>query len=98
MGHIEFWDRRAGTLLETFEHNSKEADVLNLAVTIDESKILACGVDSKVVYIKKNIVAAGGLKYWVMTTQRGLHIKDVNSLPLEYMTTTHGSAGYDADS
>jgi len=98
MGHIQFWDGRAGTLLQTFEHNSEKADVLDLAVNIDESKIMASGVDSKVVCIKKNVAAAGGLKDWVMTTQRRPHTNDVNSLALVYMTDTHGSAGYNADS
>jgi len=108
-GRIQFWDGLSCTLLQSFEHNNGKADVLDLAVSSDENKVMACGVDSKVVYIERQqkvdhkLPAAGTAasaadknvaRKWVMTVQRRLHTNDVNSLAVVFMTDPKGAAGY----
>lgn len=93
MGSIQFWDGRSGTLLQSFEHNSEKADVLDLAVNYNQSKVMASGINSKIVCIERNDTA-GGKKNWVMTAQRRMHRNDVNSLAYVYMTDEKGAAGY----
>jgi len=96
MGSIQFWDGRSGTLLQSFEHNAEKADVLDLAVNFNQSKVMACGIDSKVVYIERNDIAEG-MKKWVMTAKRRMHTNDVNSLAVVYMSDTKGTAGYESE-
>ena len=48
MGNVQFWDGLSGALVQSFEHNMSKADVLDLAVSLDQSKVMACGIDSKV--------------------------------------------------
>ena len=46
-GHVSFYDGRHGTLVRRFA--SHQADILALAVSADESRVFASGVDQKVV-------------------------------------------------
>jgi len=94
MGQVHFWDGNAGTLLQSIEHNSHNGDVLDLAVSRDE-KIMASGVDSKVICIERapgSSSGPGGSK-WVMTNQQRSHTHDVNSLAMVYTTDTDGHFG-----
>jgi len=94
MGQVHFWDGNAGTLLQSIEHNSLNGDVLDLAVSRDE-KIMASGVDSKVICIERapgSSSGPGGSK-WVMTNQQRSHTHDVNSLAMVYTTDTDGHFG-----
>ena len=45
-GHVQIWDGRSGTLTQTFDHNEDGADVFCVAVSEDEDKIFASGVDT----------------------------------------------------
>lgn len=90
IGNVQFWDGHSGTLLQSFEHNSKGADVLDIAVTLDQTKVMASGVDAKVMYIELDKESKTSNK-WVMTyVQRG-HDNDVNSLAMVYLTDPNKS-------
>ncbi len=90
IGNVQFWDGHSGTLLQSFEHNSKGADVLDIAVTLDQTKVMASGVDAKVIYIELDKESKTSNK-WVMTyVQRG-HENDVNSLAMVYLTDPNKS-------
>ncbi len=103
MGNIQFWDGKYGTLLQSMEHNPHNADILDVAVSWDQKKVMASGIDSKVVCIEripcpKQEGRKGGERYkpsqWVMTHQQRSHTHDVCSLAMVYTTDhVHGSFG-----
>jgi U3 small nucleolar RNA-associated protein 4 len=91
MGNIQIWDIISGTMIQSFEHNVNKADVLDLAVSFDQSKIMASGVDSKVVCLER--VPSSSTSQWVITCQQRPHTHDINSLALVYMSDPSGSVG-----
>ncbi len=95
MGNIQFWDSTAGTLLQSFEHNRNNADVLDIAVSHDQRKVLASGVDSRVVCIELNTVSSDPAtsNKWILSTQQRHHTHDVHSLAIVYMTDPSGCSG-----
>lgn len=86
MGNIQFWDSKATTLIQSFEHNPNNADVLDLAINFKQNKILASGVDSKVICIER----VPDTMKWVLTNQQRSHSHDVNSLAIVYMSDPTG--------
>jgi len=91
LGHVQFWDGNFGTLLQSFDQNDVKADVLGLAVTEDECKVFASGVDSRVVCIERQpIVAAAAVsgalpadsKKWTLSHAQRPHTHDVNALAI----------------
>jgi U3 small nucleolar RNA-associated protein 4 len=86
MGNVQFWDAKATTLIQSFEHNPNSADVLDLAVSFEENKVMASGVDSKVICIER----VPGTKKWVLSNQQRSHTHDVNSLAMVYMSDPSG--------
>ena len=111
LGNVQFWDGDAGTLNQTIQHNDNNADVLDLAVNWDQSKVMASGVDSKVVAMERNLPGnspqerRNGNKSlilptaskWVLTNQQRPHSHDVTSLAIVYMTDPDGCAGGSSD-
>ena len=93
MGNVQFWDGNAGTLLQSFEHNPNNGDVLDLAVSFDQNKVMASGVDSKVVCIERIPSSSCSESKWVLTNQQRSHTHDVNSLAMIYMTDPVGNLG-----
>ena len=107
LGNVQFWDGHAGTLNQTIQHNDNNADVLDLAVNWDQSKVMASGVDSKVVAMERHIPGTGpqdrrngndalilpSASKWVLTNQQRAHSHDVTSLAIVYMTDPDGCAG-----
>ena len=92
MGNIQFWDGNTGTLLQSIEHNKNDADVLDLAVSLDQNKIMASGIDSRVVCLEYDALSKTSKK-WILTTQQRSHTHDVNSMAMVYMTDATGCAG-----
>jgi len=101
MGNIQFWDTTAGTLLQSFEHNRSNADVLDLAVSYDQRKVMASGIDSRVVCIELNTQYSPGAtattgtatatpNKWILSTQQRHHTHDVHSLAIVYKTDPLG--------
>jgi len=85
LGHIQFWDGNTGTLEGTFDQNDNKADVLDLAVTANECKVFASGVDSRVVCIERhalNDTPPTGPNRWVLSHAQRPHTHDVHSLTI----------------
>lgn len=85
LGHVQFWEGNTGTLEGTFDQNDNKADVLDLAVTANECKIFASGVDSRVVCIERhalNDVAPTEPNRWVLSHAQRPHTHDVHSLTI----------------
>jgi U3 small nucleolar RNA-associated protein 4 len=85
LGHVQFWDGNTGTLISSFEQNDNKADVLDLDITLDESKVFASGVDSRVVCIERSAVARDGTtrsSQWIMTHALRPHTHDVKAVVL----------------
>ena len=91
IGNVQFWDGNAGTLMQTFEHNSNNGDVLDLAVSHDQNKLMASGVDSRVVCIERVASTSSAESKWVLTNQQRSHTHDVNSLAMVYQSDSSGS-------
>ena len=93
MGNVQFWDGNAGTLLQSFEHNSNNGDVLDLAVSYDQNKVMASGVDSRVICMERIPSTSCSESKWVLTNQQRSHTHDVNSLAMVYISDSSGSLG-----
>lgn len=91
LGNVQFWDGNAGTLICSFEHNTNNADVLDLAVSYDECKVMASGIDCKVICIERVSSVSCNESRWVLTSQQRSHTHDVNSLAIVYKS---GSPGF----
>jgi U3 small nucleolar RNA-associated protein 4 len=91
MGNVQFWDGNAGTLLQSFEHNQNNGDVLDVAISYDQNKVMASGVDSKVVCIERVPSSSSSESRWVLTNQQRSHTHDVNSLAMVYLTDPTGN-------
>ena len=77
-GNVQIWNLETGTLQQTFNQHS--ADVLTLAVRVDqEADIFACGVDSKIVKISRQLSSQ---REWIPTGHIRPHKHDVYSLHL----------------
>jgi WD40 repeat protein len=87
-GNIQFWDMLSGVLLQTFEHNPNNADVLDIAVTDDQCKIMASGVDCRVVCIERISsvwhTAQKNDRKWILTSPQRSHTHDGASLAIVF--------------
>jgi len=103
LGLVQFWDGRAGTLIQKFEHNTQGADVLDLAVSLDQKKIFASGVDPLVACIERvpvpsstyssSSTATVSSTKWASTSGWRTHTHDVRGLAVVSMTDPLGSGG-----
>jgi len=53
LGNVHFWDGNSGTLMCKFVQNENRTDVLDLAVSANECKVFASGVDCRVICIER---------------------------------------------
>lgn len=90
-GHVQFWEGATGTLQQTILQNESTADALDLAVSEDECKVFAVGVDSRVVCIEREtqqIRTAHDsnhyqrLRKWVLTNSQRPHTHDVKTITI----------------
>ncbi|CAB9497808.1 RNA-associated protein 4 homolog [Seminavis robusta] len=79
LGHIQFWDGNSGTLQKSFEQNDSNADVLDIAVTSDECKVFASGVDPRVVCIVRT---AHENRKWIISQVQRPHTHDVKGITI----------------
>jgi U3 small nucleolar RNA-associated protein 4 len=84
LGHIQIWDGMSGTMTQTFDHNESGADVLCLAVSEDETKIFASGIDSSVRCIQRKSSTSNdeGLSKWISSNSHRKHSHDVKALAI----------------
>jgi U3 small nucleolar RNA-associated protein 4 len=84
LGHVQFWNGPTGTLEQSFDQNENKADVLDFAVTSDECKVFASGVDSRVVCIQRQ--PAQGIddrsNKWIISHAQRPHTHDVTSVEI----------------
>jgi len=103
LGHIQVWDGLSGTMTQTFDHNESGADVLCLAVSEDENKIFASGVDSSVRCIQRQclpsaeagdkspqdvMLEAAPIRNWISSTSHRKHSHDVKALAICHKNTS----------
>ncbi|ACI65996.1 predicted protein [Phaeodactylum tricornutum CCAP 1055/1] len=84
LGHVQFWDGDSGSLQQTFIQNDEKADVLCMAVSQDEDKVFASGIDSRVVCIERPPMTPGGDglagRKWTLTHAHRPHTHDVKCM------------------
>lgn len=93
IGHIQIWDGMSGTMTQTFDHNESGADVLCLAVSEDETRIFASGIDSSVRCIQRKSSTSNeeGLSKWISSNSHRKHSHDVKALAICHKETHNSS-------
>ena len=92
LGHVQIWDGMSGTMTQTFDHNESGADVLCLAVSEDENKIFASGVDSSVRCIQRQCLTfADEERKWISSNSHRKHSHDVKALAICHKETSNSS-------
>lgn len=92
LGHVQFWDGKTGTLLQSFEQNDKKADILALAINESENQIYASGIDPRIICIERSSVGIGDAPpRWVMTHAQRPHSHDVKALVICNLQSKWGS-------
>ena len=87
LGHVQFWDGHLGTLLATFDQNENKADVLCMAVSRNQCKVFASGIDSRVVCIERAATSTDNSNNknnntWVLTSAQRPHTHDVQAMAI----------------
>jgi WD40 repeat protein len=82
LGHVQMWDGRSGTLLQSFHHNPHKADVLALCSNEDESHLYASGVDSLLVCFTRSPASSSKRPEWIMNDAHRPHSHDVNAIAI----------------
>jgi WD40 repeat protein len=94
LGNVQFWDSATGTLLQSIQQNELKADVLGLAVSAEENKVFASGVDSRVICLERQrrittttistgqggSAAPAPIMPWILTNAQRPHTHDVKAL------------------
>ena len=106
LGHVQIWDGMSGTMTQTFRHNESGADVLCLAVSDDENKIFAGGIDSSVRCFQRQsspslaitsdaprnlVLHSTPVRKWISSTSHRKHSHDVKALAICYKSTNNSS-------
>ena len=99
LGHVQIWDGMSGTMTQTFDHNESGADVLCLAVSDDENKIFAGGIDPRVQCIQRqclppssrNNQESNPVRKWINAQANRKHTHDVKALAICHKATSQGS-------
>ena len=109
LGNVHFWDGHSGTLMSKFVQNENGADVLDLAVSANECKVFASGVDSRVICIEKvprvlhaddaaSLSSYPSESKWVQSQAQRPHTHDVKSLCICQMRDPIGAGGAGSNS
>ena len=100
LGHVQIWDGTSGTMTQTFDHNESGADVLCLAVSDDENKIFAGGIDPRVQCIQRQCLPPSSsnnqeepnlVRKWINAQANRKHTHDVKALAICHKSTSQGS-------
>jgi len=102
LGHVQIWDGMSGTMTQTFDHNESGADVLCLAVSEDENKIFASGIDSSVRCIQRQCLPpisnpqndtseSAPVRKWISSNSHRKHSHDVKALAICHKEKGHAS-------
>jgi len=99
LGHVQIWDGMSGTMTQTFDHNENDADVLCLAISEDENKVFASGIDSSVRCYQRqsssttNLAdeASAPMRRWISSNSHRKHSHDVKALAICHKETSMSS-------
>lgn len=85
LGQVQFWNSETGTLIQSIFQSNLKADVLQLAVNKEETRVFCTGVDSRVVccerpsYKKLNRQDATP---WILTNAQRPHTHDIKAMAI----------------
>ena len=83
---LKVWDGVSGTMIQTIDHNDRGADVCCLAISKDENRIFASGIDSSVRCIQRQPLSAGSdpsqQRRWSSSTSHRKHSHDCRALAI----------------
>lgn len=97
LGHVQIWDGISGTMTQTFDQSEYSGDILCLAVSEDENRIFASGVDSRVMCIQRQglpadmtdgnsskglVLESSPLRKWINICAHRKHTHDVRALAI----------------
>jgi U3 small nucleolar RNA-associated protein 4 len=99
LGNVQFWDGEMGTMLQTFHQSESGADVLCLAVSEDENKVFASGVDARIVCLQRQGLASEvdahvnnledtPIRKWINVCAHRKHTHDIRALVICHKTAT----------
>ncbi|KAL3799688.1 hypothetical protein ACHAWO_002872 [Cyclotella atomus] len=97
LGNVQFWDGMFGTMLQTFNQSENGSDVLCLAVSDDENKVFASGVDTRVMCLQRQGLAsketvvnsdAAPIRRWINVCAHRKHTHDVRALAICHKKAT----------
>jgi len=80
LGQVQFWDGETGALEQSIEQTDTKADVLDLAVSSDETKVFASGIDARVICIERQLGTENSV--WMLTHAQRPHTHDVKSVEI----------------
>jgi U3 small nucleolar RNA-associated protein 4 len=84
-GNVQIWNGELGVLSMTFHQHT--AEILALALSSDESKIFASGVDSRVICIQKLSSEEDQEGQWIYSSAHRSHSHDVYALAIKSRKT-----------
>lgn len=93
LGHVQIWDGNTGTLIQSFDQNDNKADVLALAVSANECRVFASGVDSRVICVERPVTVPSSSTSppkWLMTHAQRPHTHDVKAMAMCNQRDTTG--------
>ncbi|CAJ1935999.1 unnamed protein product [Cylindrotheca closterium] len=91
LGQVQFWNSDNGTLIQSILQSDLKADILQLAVNKEETKVFCTGVDSRVVCCERASYKKGGSSHmpssmdvspWVLTGAQRPHTHDIKAMVL----------------
>eukprot|EP00977_Amphora_coffeiformis_P003458 scaffold638_cov168-Amphora_coffeaeformis.AAC.40 len=87
LGQVQFWDGETGALEQSIEQTDTKADVLDLAISSDEAKVFASGIDARVICIERQLGTENSV--WMLTHAQRPHTHDVKSVEIACKKTKH---------
>lgn len=78
LGHVQVWESKFGTLLQSFAKH--QADVLSLALANGGRTLFAAGVDTQMVMLNYVSYEGSGQEKWVVSHSHRSHTHDVTAL------------------
>ncbi|KAL7579428.1 hypothetical protein ACA910_014092 [Epithemia clementina (nom. ined.)] len=105
LGNVQFWDGQTGSLYQSFQQTDLKSDVLDLAVSSNECKVFASGVDSRIVCLERPALSqpqslldnSNDDKYkdrrWILSHAQRSHSHDVTSLAICFRDAEEDEGG-----
>jgi len=91
LGQVQFWNSDNGTLIQSIFQSNLKADILQLAVNKEETKVFCTGVDSRVVCCERasykhksgsHMPTSMDVSPWVLSGAQRPHTHDIKAMVL----------------